>query len=359
MNYNESNRLQELGGSDFEIADNQPNIKGWTVKDQQGQTIGEVEELIFDVESRKVRYMVVDLESSVLDLEPRDVLVPIGLAELHESDDDVIIPNITADQLRALPTYEKNQIGRDTEHSVRSTFAGIGGAAGAMGAAISGATNRAGEALENTADKVGNTFTGNNTPNDREDFYDHQHFNENNLNRNRLPRTDADYTTSNTNTDYNTPAATTTDTTQGNTAIPIIEEDLQIGKREVETGGARISSRIVEEEVQENVTLREEHVNVERTPVNRPVSSADLDAFKEGTIELTEHAEVPVINKEARVIEEISLEKEVTERDEVVRDTVRKTEVDVDNLNTTDTNNLRTDTDTYLTDEDRNRQTNL
>ena len=74
---------------------------------------------------------------------------------------------------------------------------------------------------------------------------------------------------------------------------------------------------------------------------------------------MTEHAEVPVVNKEARVVEEISLGKEVTERDEVVRDTVRKTEVDVDNLSSnadnlrTGTNNQYLDDDT--TDTDRNR----
>ena len=322
-NYNESNRLQELGGSDFEIADNQPDIKGWTVKDQQGQTIGEVDELIFDVQSRKVRYMVVDLEKSVLDLEPRDVLVPIGVAELHDSDDDVILPHITAEQLRALPTYEKGRIGRDTETSIRSVFgaSGLGAAVGAAGAALSGAGHQ----------------TGNTLANEQEDFYNHDHFNESNLNRNRMTNPSAN---------------------AAEQVIPVIEENLQVGKQEVETGGARISSRIVEQDVEENITLREEHVQVERHPVNRPLNSADLNSFQEGEIELTEHAEVPVINKEARVVEEITLEKEVTERDEVVRDTVRKTEVEVDNLSG-DANNLRTDTDTYLSDEDRNQQTNI
>ena len=333
-NYNETNRLQELGGSDFEIVDNQPNIKGWTVKNAQGQTVGEVDELIFDVQSRKVRYMVVDLESSVLDLESRDVLVPIGLAELHEDDDDVILPNITVDQLRALPAYEKGRLDRDTETSVRSVFGGVGGAIGAAGAAIAGAAHQVGDAL---------------TPdNDRDEFYEHDHFNENNLTRSRTPRTDADYNAPVTNNNLN----------EGDTSIPIIEENLQVGKQEVETGGARITSRIVEQPVEENIHLREEHVQVERNPVNRPVTDADLTNFREGEIELTEHAEVPVVNKEARVVEEISLEKEVTERDEVVRDTVRKTEVDIDNLSN-DASTTRTDDDTYLTDEERNRSSNL
>lgn len=169
---------------------------------------------------------------------------------------------------------------------------------------------------------------------------------------------------------------TRTDRTDAGTSIPIIEENLQVGKRETETGGVRVRSRIVERPVEEHLRLREEHVNVQRNPVNRPASDADFGSFKEGTIEMTEHAEVPVVNKEARVVEEITLGKEVTEREEVVRDTVRKTEVDVDNLgtstnregqlNTDNTNytteNRRTDADSdslFGTDIDNNRNTAL
>ena len=149
-----------------------------------------------------------------------------------------------------------------------------------------------------------------------------------------------------------------------NQAIPIIEENLNVGKREVETGGVRVRSRIIERPVEEHLRLREEHVNVQRNPVNRPVSDADLNNFREGSIEMTEHAEVPVVNKEARVVEEVTLGKEVTERDEVVRDTVRKTEVDVDNLSS-NADNLRTnnqyldDDDSSDTDTDRNRNSGL
>jgi stress response protein YsnF len=115
-------------------------------------------------------------------------------------------------------------------------------------------------------------------------------------------------------------------------SIPVIEENLQVGKREVETGGVRLRSRIFERPVEESLRLRQEHVRVERTPVNRPATEADFDTFKEGEIEMTETAEVPIVNKEARVVEEVRLNKEVTEREEIVRDTVRNTDVDVENL---------------------------
>src|SRR4030095_6922597 len=126
----------------------------------------------------------------------------------------------------------------------------------------------------------------------------------------------------------------TMDTRSGNvpSSIPVVVENVQIGKREVETGGVRLRSRIVETPVEENLRLREEHVRVERTPVDRPATDADLQNFQEGEIEITEHAEVPVVNKEARVVEEVNLNKDVEERDETVKETVRKTEMDVENL---------------------------
>jgi uncharacterized protein (TIGR02271 family) len=114
--------------------------------------------------------------------------------------------------------------------------------------------------------------------------------------------------------------------------LEVLEEDLVVGKRVVETGGARVRSRIVERPVEEDVRLRAEHVVVDRRPVDRPASPADLDAFQSGEIDVVERAEVPVITKEARVVEEISVGVEVDERNETIRETVRGTEVDVDEL---------------------------
>ena len=121
------------------------------------------------------------------------------------------------------------------------------------------------------------------------------------------------------------------DLTEGGEArIPVIEEELRVGKREVEGGGVRVRTRVVERPVEEAVRLREERVNVERRPVNRPVTEADLGAFREGTFELTERREEAVVDKQARVVEEVAINKEVGERTETVRDTVRSTDVDVE-----------------------------
>ena len=120
--------------------------------------------------------------------------------------------------------------------------------------------------------------------------------------------------------------------TTGQVAIPVVEEELLVGKRQVSRGGVRVYSNIVETPVEENIQLREEHVRVQRTPVDRPASASDFETFKEGTIELTESAEEAVVSKQARVVEEVMIGKTASEHTETVKDTVRHTAVEVENL---------------------------
>ena len=189
----------------------------------------------------------------------------------HE-DGEVVIAPVTAEQLRELPPYEKGNVTPEIESTVRRIFEGLSAAGLAGGAAAY----------------------------NKDDFYAHDHFNE--------------------------------DKFYDRAKLPVIEENLEVGKREVTTGGARITSRIVERPVEERINLRAEHVNVERTPVNRPVDATDPNAFKEEEFELTEHAEIPVVSKEARVVEEVSLNKEVAEREETIKDTLRNTEVEAERI---------------------------
>ena len=117
----------------------------------------------------------------------------------------------------------------------------------------------------------------------------------------------------------------------GETKLDVVEENLVVGKREVERGGVRIYQHVTETPVQEQVTLREEHVNVERHPVDRPVTAAD-NAFREGSIEMTERAEEAVVGKQARVVEEVTIGKQASERVETVSDTVRRPDVEVEQI---------------------------
>jgi uncharacterized protein (TIGR02271 family) len=117
--------------------------------------------------------------------------------------------------------------------------------------------------------------------------------------------------------------------------LPVVEEQLHVGKRQVERGGVRIYSHVTERPVEEQVNLREEHVVVDRRPVDRPVTGNEPGLFQEGSFEVTERSEEAVIGKEARVVEEVVVGKTVTERTETVRDTVRRTDVDVEQISGT------------------------
>ena len=120
----------------------------------------------------------------------------------------------------------------------------------------------------------------------------------------------------------------------GETVVPVVEEELQVGKRKVEKGGVKVESRVTEAPVEADVNLHEEHVKVKRRAVDRPVTDADVAAFKEGTIEMKESAEEVVVSKRARVVEEVTLSKEGSDKTHKVRDKVRKTDVDVQEVDT-------------------------
>lgn len=111
--------------------------------------------------------------------------------------------------------------------------------------------------------------------------------------------------------------------------IPVVDERLVVGKRDVNLGRVRVRSYVREEGVSADVNLHEERVTIDRRRVDRPLADADA-AFRDRTIEAEEHAEQAVVGKEARVTEEISLRKEDSERQETINDTVRRTEVEIE-----------------------------
>jgi uncharacterized protein (TIGR02271 family) len=123
-----------------------------------------------------------------------------------------------------------------------------------------------------------------------------------------------------------------TDGLNNEARIPVVEEELKVGKREVERGGVRVFKRVRETPVHESVQLRDEHVKVERRPVSGQASAVGADAFKEESFELRESAEEAVVNKSARVVEEVVVGKEVNQRTETIDDTVRRTDVEVEQL---------------------------
>ncbi|HEX8421500.1 MAG TPA: DUF2382 domain-containing protein [Sphingomonas sp.] len=112
--------------------------------------------------------------------------------------------------------------------------------------------------------------------------------------------------------------------------IPIVEETLVVGKRDVSRGGVRVRSYVTETPVSEQIRLRSERIDVDRRTVDQPLSAVDGDAFRERSIDMTATSEEAVIGKDARVVEEVVVSKHASENVETVSDTVRRTDVEID-----------------------------
>jgi len=147
-----------------------------------------------------------------------------------------------------------------------------------------------------------------------------------------------------------TTSARTLDTSD-EVSIPIVEESISVGKREVDSGGVRVTQRVEETPVREQVSLRDENVSVERRAVDRAATGADFANVREGVVEVRERDEQAVVEKQARIVEEVVVGKEVRERTETIEDTVRRTDVDVQQLGG-ETNMRSTTTSSGITGAD-------
>ena len=124
--------------------------------------------------------------------------------------------------------------------------------------------------------------------------------------------------------------------------LDVVQEELVVGKREVERGGVRVRSYITEKPVHEQIALRKERVNVERHPVDRAGTVGDA-AFQDRTVEVTATSEEAVVGKTARVVEEVVVTKDVDVENKSVDGTVRRQDVEVEQLDGRRSMNDRTD----------------
>ena len=170
MSKTKYDRLQELDHSKFEIVKGDPDIRGWDVRYKNGEKIGSIEELIFDTKAKKVRYMIVDLDENELRLEHRKVLIPIGFAELDSKNDDVMIPNVSVDQLCSLPEYKRNSLSPELERNISSIF----------GRKVNIEPVKA--LRDEQRIEKGEAIIDNDI---EQDFYSHDHYNTDNLYKNR------------------------------------------------------------------------------------------------------------------------------------------------------------------------------
>jgi len=117
-----NNNLVPLHESGFEMVDGDPDIRNWSVVASENQLVGRVSELIFDQVSRRVKYLVIDVNGKPLNLISRHVIVPIGLADIDKKENLVVIKALTVGHLASLPSYERGKISVDTENVIQSVF---------------------------------------------------------------------------------------------------------------------------------------------------------------------------------------------------------------------------------------------
>jgi sporulation protein YlmC with PRC-barrel domain len=110
---------------DYKVASDDPDVRGWTVISGDNENVGKVDELIVDTKRMKVRYLVVDINNKYVadpDNEDFHMLIPVGAARLHEKNNDVIVSNITTDNITHYPPYYGDRITRDQEQSIRRFY---------------------------------------------------------------------------------------------------------------------------------------------------------------------------------------------------------------------------------------------
>jgi hypothetical protein len=110
-------RLRDL--TDFEVADNNPDVRGWTVRGADGKALGTIHELIVDPQALKVRYLDVELDTHLnINEHERHILLPIGVAALDAEDDNVFVSALNSESILQYPPYVELQITRDYEEAM-------------------------------------------------------------------------------------------------------------------------------------------------------------------------------------------------------------------------------------------------
>jgi stress response protein YsnF len=115
--------------------------------------------------------------------------------------------------------------------------------------------------------------------------------------------------------------------------LDVVEEKVNVGKREVSRGGVRIRTFVAERPIHEEVQLRDERIDVRRERVDEPIGPGAADStFTEDEFVVTARGEEAVVGKEARVVERVHLGKAVDTRTETIDETERRRDVEVEQL---------------------------
>jgi len=262
---------------DYKVADGNPDPRGWDVI-ANGTKVGEVDRLIADLGALKVRYLDVELDDDFAGTKDRHVLIPIGAARLDDDHDNVLLQGMTRDALIGLPAFSANTpITRDYENSLRERM---------TGAPVP-------------------------QPRSGRDYYDHEHFDENRF--------------------FGKRGATASDERNERLVrIPIAEEEMRVGKRQVQAGEVDVRKTVETRHVEQPVTRRREEVEVERRPIKGDQAAAGAADFQEGEVRIPLMEEEVVVEKRPVAKEEVVIRKHAVEDTENVGADLKRERVDID-----------------------------
>jgi uncharacterized protein (TIGR02271 family) len=264
--------LSDMG--DYEIAEGFPDVRGWAVTERGGKKVGQVHELLVDTSAMQVRYVDVALERDFAGAGgDRHVLIPAGSVTLDQSRDDVVLDGIGASQLASLTPYTHSGVTREYETGLLRGL-GLGSSAGSADA----------------------------------DFYRSQHFDEQRLFAGRQRN------------------ATTRREEQ---AVTRAEEELAVGKRQVQAGEVGVRKTVETQRVREQVPVTREEVEIERRPLQAGADMRGVD-IREDEIRVPVMAEEVVAEKRLVPKEQIIIRKRGVTQQQAVEADIRKERVEVE-----------------------------
>lgn len=263
------------------MAEGNPDVRGWEVSAGDGQKVGEVHELMIDQAAGRVRYLDVEIDKAVAGSKGQHVLIPIGAAQLQESDDRVMVNGITASEVRTLPPYTQQALIRDYETQVLRYF---------------GTSKPTGPAAQGR------------------DFYAAEQFNDSRFYGKRQRG-------------GTMPETTGKPERADEKKLTLSEEELQVGKRQASAGEVGIRKTVDTEHVQKRVPVSREEVTVERRPIEAGRAATDIG---EDEIRIPLTKEALVVDKRVVGKEEIVVKKRMVTEDETVEADIRKERVDID-----------------------------
>jgi hypothetical protein len=114
--------LQSLLEAGHHIPAPKHNVIGWKIRTEAGTYVGETIDLLYDTQARTVRYLVIEVNNNGSQLEGKQTIIPVGIATLHPELDEIILPNLHADQLALLPVYIDGAVNGETERRVREVI---------------------------------------------------------------------------------------------------------------------------------------------------------------------------------------------------------------------------------------------